>query len=71
MAQCMKCKRELVNDEIGLHKKLINRGATRFMCLSCLAQFFHCDEALLRQKIEQFRENGCVLFAQGSANQER
>ena len=65
MASCINCARELTSDEIGLHKKMINRGAEEFMCLSCLAIFFHCDESLLVKKIEQFRENGCMLFAQG------
>ena len=63
MAACMICQRELTADEIGLHKKMINRGSTEFMCITCLAAFFHCDESLLERKIEQFRAQGCVLFA--------
>ncbi len=61
--QCMKCGRELVGDEVGMHKKLINRGATEYMCLTCLAAFYKCPEALLRTKMEQFRAMGCTLFA--------
>ncbi len=63
MAKCMQCGRELTQDEIGLHKKMINRGATEWMCLTCLAGFFHCEEELLLRKMEQFREQGCVLFS--------
>lgn len=59
----MQCGRELSADEIGLHKKMINRGSTEFMCIACLAAFFHCEEKLLKQKIQQFREEGCMLFA--------
>lgn len=59
----MQCGRELSADEIGLHKKMINRGSTEFMCITCLAAFFHCEEKLLEQKIQQFREQGCMLFA--------
>ena len=59
----MECGRSLVPDEIGLHKKMINRGSTQFMCLSCLAKFYHCDESLLEKKIEQFRAQGCMLFS--------
>lgn len=62
MALCKQCGRELTSDEIGLHKKMINRGATEFLCLSCLAAFYHCGEDLLLRKIEQFREQGCMLF---------
>ena len=60
----MKCARELSGDEVGLHKKMINRGATQFMCLSCLAEYFECEEELLLEKMEQFRDQGCMLFAQ-------
>lgn len=59
----MKCGRDLSSDEVGLHKKMINRGATSFMCITCLADFFQCEESLLRQKMEQFRAQGCMLFA--------
>ena len=63
MAKCMKCGREISGDEIGLHTKLINRGATEWMCITCLADFYKCTEELLRDKMEQFREQGCMLFA--------
>lgn len=66
MAQCMQCGRELTGDEIGLHKKMINRGATEFLCITCLACVYHCEESLLEKKIEQFREQGCMLFASHS-----
>ncbi len=59
----MKCGRVLTQDEIGMHKKMIHRGATDFMCLSCLAEFYHCTEELLHTKMEQFRRMGCMLFA--------
>ena len=62
MSQCMECGCELTQDEVGLHKKMINRGATQFMCITCLANFYHCEEELLLRKIEQFREDGCMLF---------
>ena len=63
MSDCMECGRPLKSDEIGLHKKMINRGSTQFMCITCLAAFYHCEESLLEKKIEQFRRQGCTLFA--------
>ena len=63
MADCKICKRTLTADEIGLTQKMINRGATEWMCISCLARFFNCEEALLLKKIEEFRSLGCMLFA--------
>ena len=62
MAECKNCRRTLTSDEIGLTKKLINRGATEFYCIDCLADTFDCDTALLNKKIEQFRAMGCTLF---------
>ena len=63
MALCMKCARELSGDEIGLHKKMINRGSTEFMCLTCHAKYYDCEEELLIKKMEQFRAQGCMLFS--------
>lgn len=63
MSQCIHCGKELEPDEIGVHKKLVNRGATEFMCKQCLAKKFRCDVALIDEKIRQFKEMGCTLFA--------
>ena len=59
---CARCGRSLTNDEIGLSRKLINRGTTTFFCLSCLARDFHLPEEELREMIERFRQAGCTLF---------
>lgn len=59
---CVKCGKQLGGDDIGLTKKLINRGATEFMCIDCLAEKFNCSRELLEKKIEQFRASGCTLF---------
>lgn len=60
---CMKCHRALTADEIGLYKKLVNRGALEFLCLECLSQRFACSPALLQRKVDEFRRMGCMLFA--------
>lgn len=59
---CSQCGRPLVPDEIGLTKKMINRGMDHYFCLSCLARHFDVSEEMLRQKIIEFREMGCTLF---------
>ncbi|MDY3928309.1 MAG: hypothetical protein SOZ34_02985 [Clostridia bacterium] len=62
MCNCMKCNRELTKDEIGLFKKLVNRGAQKYMCLSCMSEYFDVSETALSKKIEQYKEIGCTLF---------
>ncbi len=62
MSQCKSCEKDLTGNEIGLTKKLINRGSTEFYCINCLAQKFNCDVPLLEKKIEQFKKQGCTLF---------
>ena len=59
---CAACGRPLQPDETALTRKLINRGATRFFCLTCLARHFQVSEDILRDKIREFREMGCTLF---------
>lgn len=63
MALCKDCGRTLMADEIGLTQKMVNRGATEFMCITCLSKFFSCEEELLFRKIEEFRALGCMLFS--------
>ncbi|MDE7089398.1 MAG: hypothetical protein K2O54_04700 [Prevotella sp.] len=60
--KCYVCGKELTKNEIGLTKKLIDKGATRFYCLSCLAEYLEVTEDELLAKIEEFKEEGCTLF---------
>lgn len=59
---CMECGKPLARDEIAIYRKLVNRGATRFSCISCLARHFRVSEELIRQKIVECRQRGCTLF---------
>ena len=59
---CKKCGKVLSYDEIGIHKKMINRGATEFFCLACLAAYTNSTEERLRERIEHIRRQGCLLF---------
>ena len=59
---CVKCGRALKPKDIGATKKFINRGAETFLCLSCLADELKVTEALLEEKIEYFKKQGCTLF---------
>jgi len=59
---CIKCGKALTPDEVGATKKFINRGATEFYCLDCLAERFKLTRAFIEEKIEYLRKNGCMLF---------
>ncbi|MCM1118558.1 MAG: hypothetical protein NC543_04280 [bacterium] len=60
--RCRQCGRALTRDEIGLHRKLFNRAADSFLCISCSADYFGVSTELLERKIRQFKEMGCTLF---------
>lgn len=62
MSRCKNCGKELNTVDVGLTKKLINRGATEFCCKKCLAAKFNVTEELLDEKVRQFRAAGCLLF---------
>jgi len=60
--KCVQCGAVLTGDDIGITKKLINRGATAFLCVRCVARRFGVSEELIRKKIEEYRAYGCSLF---------
>lgn len=61
--KCYVCgKTPLKKDEIGLTKKLIDKKATSFYCLPCLAEALEVSEEELLAKIEDFKNEGCTLF---------
>ena len=59
---CRECGALLSKDEIGLTKKLLDRKAKDFFCFSCLAEYLEVEEEFLREKVEEFRDEGCTLF---------
>ena len=59
---CTECGRGLKNLDIALYKKMINRGAVRYMCIDCLAEYIGVTREELLVKVEQFKRQGCTLF---------
>lgn len=61
---CKKCgKKDLSGDELAIYRKLVNRGATEFLCIDCLAEYFNCDRKEIEERINYYRESGhCILF---------
>lgn len=62
MPECKECGSSLTALDIGATKKLINKGATEFLCIPCLAKRFGVEESLIHTKIREWREQGCMLF---------
>lgn len=61
---CMKCKKELIADEMALHKKLFGRQATSYWCLDCQAEYLGSTREHLQKLIDYYRESGtCILFS--------
>ena len=59
---CCECKKLLVKDEIALTKKLIDPDSEEFYCIPCMADYLGCTEQDLKEKIQEFKEQGCTLF---------
>ena len=64
---CRDCRRALTSDEIAVYRKLVRRDADTFLCKTCLAAYFSVPEKTIDRKIEQFRRQGCLLFAPAKA----
>ena len=59
---CFQCGKTLERDEIGLYKKLVNRGARTYLCKPCLAAKFKMTEDDCDTLIAHFKEAGCSMF---------
>lgn len=64
MKKCIKCKAKIIEyNHIGLNKKLLGReDRTDFFCINCLAEYLNTTVEILEKRIEEFIEEGCVLF---------
>ena len=59
---CCECGKRLSKDEAALCQKLIDIDTEEFYCIACLAEYIGCIEQDLREKIQEFKEQGCTLF---------
>ncbi len=62
MSLCKNCEKSLLNDEIAIYKRLVNRGAQEFLCINCLAEHMEVEVSDIEEKIVQFKKMGCTLF---------
>ena len=59
---CISCEKSLSHDDVGFHKKMVNRGATEFMCIDCLCDYFGLTREKADEMIEKFKNMGCSMF---------
>jgi uncharacterized protein YlaI len=60
---CHICGKEgLTRNEIGLNKKLIGKKIKQFFCLECMATYFDITVEDLLERIEEFKDEGCIMF---------
>lgn len=62
MSNCTDCGKELNVYDIGIHKKLVNRGAESFRCMNCTARHFDISIEMLWDKVDLFVKQECSLF---------
>lgn len=61
---CTSCgKMSLSKDEVGASKKLLGIETNQLYCIDCLAEYLEVTPEEIYEKIEQFKEEGCELFA--------
>lgn len=60
---CIACtKQGLDKDTIGINKKLLGTEVQDFYCLDCLSNYLDTSLDDLLDKIQEFKEEGCMLF---------
>ncbi len=60
---CVSCgKNELTKNEIGINIKLLGDQIENYYCLTCLSDFLGVSVDDITAKIEEFKEEGCILF---------
>jgi uncharacterized protein (DUF1810 family) len=62
--KCIACgKNNLEKNTIGLNKKILGRSVNKIYCIECLAEYLGVSVEELFNKIEEFKYQGCKLFA--------
>ena len=62
--RCRACDQDITDkNTIGLNKKLIGRQVKSFLCMDCIANYLNLTVEELKEKIEEFKDEGCTLFS--------
>lgn len=61
--KCSGCGKEGLNrNEISICHKLLGESVKEFYCFDCLAAYLDVTKADILDKIEDFKEQGCIMF---------
>ena len=61
--ECTSCRKmPLTKDEIGISRKLLDVDTKELYCIDCLAAYLEVMPEDIQDKIQMFKEDGCVLF---------
>lgn len=61
--RCTSCSKfPLSKDEIGISRKLLGEDITECYCIECLSAYLEVTPDDIQEKIQRFKEDGCVLF---------
>lgn len=60
---CVSCKLTgLDKNTVGINKKLLGLKIKNFYCIDCLAEYLGCTVQDIFDKIQEFKDEGCLLF---------
>ena len=59
---CYLCNKDIDTIDVGAHRKLIDKCASRYTCRDCLARELGWSREYLDGIIQMYRERGCMLF---------
>ncbi len=62
MSKCIGCGAEIIPLDESFSRKLMGRGTTDLMCLSCLEKEYGMDDETMELYAERWIADGCALF---------
>lgn len=60
--KCVCCNKKLKKDDIALSMKYYGRYIEQFKCYKCLADDLKVKPSILKNKVKEFKNQGCTLF---------
>lgn len=62
--ECVACRKTISEkNTLGINKKMLGSNVKTYYCMECLADYLDTTVEDLKEKIEEFKEEGCKLFS--------